>query len=366
MADTPSKPNYGDYLQLGQILSAQSPLSVALGKPAHDETLFIIIHQVYELWFKQVLHELDSIITMFEGHFVDEKSIGVAVARVHRIVEIEKLLVDQIKVLETMTPLDFLDFRNILTGASGFQSAQFRLIENKLGLRPEARLCYANKPYTAEICPRERGSVTASEKGPTLFSVVEQWLERTPFLSFGGFNFRDSYRQAYERMIAAEKVAIDSTSSLSSEDKRARIQMLEQSKGFLDTVLTEASYNELRAKGAYRFSHQAFLAILFINLYRDQPILHLPFQFLSALLDLDEYLNIWRYRHSLMVLRMIGAKMGTGGSAGHEYLRQTVEKHKIFGDLFTVSTLLIPRSELPALPESLGRELGFYFSTHQR
>jgi tryptophan 2,3-dioxygenase len=325
--------------------------------------LFIIIHQVYELWFKQILHELDSIITMFDRNFVDERNIGVAVSRIDRIIEIEKLLIDQIKVLETMTPLDFLDFRTLLTGASGFQSAQFRLIENKLGLRPEARLCYANKPYAAELCPHERSAVAAAEQGPTLFSVVERWLERTPFLSFGSFDFADAFRAAHARMITAEKAAIDVTTSITDEDKRLRYQMLDQSKRYVDSMLDAESYGQLQANSGPRFSHGAFLAILFINLYRDQPILHEPFRFLSSLLEFDEYLNIWRYRHSLMVLRMIGAKMGTGGSAGHDYLRQTVDKHKVFGDLFTISTMLIPRSELPPLPETLARELSFSFSS---
>ncbi|MFM1846909.1 MAG: hypothetical protein RL417_383 [Pseudomonadota bacterium] len=362
MNNPSQKPNYGDYLRVPQILSAQHPISVASGKPAHDEMLFIIIHQVYELWFKQILHELDSVIGMFQGNFVDEKSIGIAVSRIGRVIEIEKLLVDQIKVLETMTPLDFLDFRTLLTGASGFQSAQFRLIENRLGLRPDSRLCYANKPYSAELCPHERAAVSAAESAPNLFGVVEQWLERTPFLSFGSFDFVAEYRAAHDRMISAEKSAIEQTVTISPEDKRLRQQMLDQSKAYLDGVLDPTSYAKLHEQGAYRFSHAAFMAVLFINLYRDQPILHVPFRFLSHLLELDEYLNIWRYRHSLMVLRMIGAKMGTGGSAGHDYLRQTVEKHKVFGDLFTISTLLIPRSELPKLPEHLTRELGFFFS----
>lgn len=365
MNDTSQKPNYGDYLKVSQILSAQAPLSVALGKPAHDEMLFIIIHQVYELWFKQILHELDSVITMFDRNFVDEKNIGVAVSRISRVIEIEKLLIDQIKILETMTPLDFLDFRTFLTGASGFQSAQFRLLENKLGLRPDSRLCYANKPYAAELCPHERAAVAAAEQGPNLFSVVERWLERTPFLSFGSFDFQNAFRQAHARMVAAEKTAIDATTSIDEEDKRLRHQMLDSSRRYVESVLDANLYRELQQDGGYRFSHRAFLAILFINLYRDQPILHEPFRLLSSLLELDEYLNIWRYRHSLMVLRMIGTKMGTGGSAGHDYLRQTVDKHKVFGDLFTISTLLIPRSELPALPEHLQAELGFHFSKRE-
>ena len=124
---------YGDYLDLDRLLSAQKPLSGRGGKPAHDELLFIITHQAYELWFKQILFELDAVLEDFSGKVVAESSISRAVGRLSRIVEIQKLLVDQLRVLETMTPLDFLDFRDALTPASGFQSFQFRLIGVEVG-----------------------------------------------------------------------------------------------------------------------------------------------------------------------------------------------------------------------------------------
>jgi tryptophan 2,3-dioxygenase len=133
---------YRDYLQLDKILNAQVPLSAAQGTPAHDERLFIIIHQVYELWFKQIQHELDDVLDIFSKEYIDEKQIGIAVSRLRRITEIQKVLVDQLNVLETMTALDFLEFRHLLSPASGFQSVQFREIENKLGVVPEQRMGY--------------------------------------------------------------------------------------------------------------------------------------------------------------------------------------------------------------------------------
>ena len=133
---------YRDYLQLDKILNAQVPLSAAQGTPAHDERLFIIIHQVYELWFKQIQHELDDVLDIFSKEYIDEKQIGIAVSRLRRITEIQKVLVDQLNVLETMTALNFLEFRHLLSPASGFQSVQFREIENKLGVVPEQRMGY--------------------------------------------------------------------------------------------------------------------------------------------------------------------------------------------------------------------------------
>jgi tryptophan 2,3-dioxygenase len=115
------------------------------------------------------------------------------------------------------------------------------------------------------------------------------------------------------------------------------------------------------AEGTRRLSHGATRAALFIHLYRDQPILHLPFRFLTLLVDVDELLATWRYRHALMVHRMIGTKIGTGGSSGHRYLLATVERNKVFGDLYDLSTFLISRSALPALPDAMERRLGFHF-----
>ena len=114
--------------------------------------------------------------------------------------------------------------------------------------------------------------------------------------------------------------------------------------------------------GEIRLSYRASLAALLINLYRDEPILHNPFQLLRSLTEIDELVTTWRYRHAQMVLGMLGRKIGTGGSSGHEYLMETAMKHQIFTDLHNISTLLIPRSELPPLPSEVKRELGFYFS----
>jgi len=126
-------------------------------------------------------------------------------------------------------------------------------------------------------------------------------------------------------------------------------------------ALFDASkHNELIQKGRWRLSHRATVAALLIHLYRDEPILHLPFRLLTVLIDVDELLTSWRSRHALMVHRMIGAKIGTGGSVGYQYLRATVDKHKIFTDLFNLSTFLIPRSSLPPLPKEVQQKLGFY------
>jgi tryptophan 2,3-dioxygenase len=129
--------HYSDYLQLDKILNAQFPESVRLNSPAHDETLFIVSHQAYELWFKQILHELDSALAIMEKPSINDNSpeLRTVVHRLSRTVTILKVLVHQIDIMETMTPIDFLDFRDMLRPASGFQSWQFKIIEAKLGLK---------------------------------------------------------------------------------------------------------------------------------------------------------------------------------------------------------------------------------------
>lgn len=355
--------HYHSYLQLDKILDAQALRSAALEeRPAHDEMLFIIVHQVYELWFKQIAHEVGSVVSMFKGDKMDERSIGTAVARLNRVIEIQKLLVQQIQVMETMTALDFLDFRNYLFPASGFQSFQFRQVENLLGLPERERITYNEKHYASDFGDAQRNELQQLNSGDTLFSVVEDWLERTPFLQFGTFEFLSYYREAVNRMLEKEQMAIRATTYLDEQEKAMRLRMLGGTDTYFQSVLNPEVHEQLRAEGKARLSYRATVAALFIHLYRDEPILHQPFNLLRCLTDIDELFTTWRYRHAQMVLRMLGRKIGTGGSSGHDYLHATAVKHHIFNDLHHISTLLIPRSELPALPDDLRRQLAFHYT----
>ena len=166
MPDDEKTLTYADHLNLERLLACQERRSEMAGRPAHDEMLFIIVHQAYELWFKQILFELDAVQEVFSGPVVDDRGIGKAVHGLKRIVEIQKLLIGQLDVLETMTPLDFLDFRDLLVPASGFQSVQFRLIETRLGLKREARLNFEARPYDARLAP----AVTCLGLAPSQFA----------------------------------------------------------------------------------------------------------------------------------------------------------------------------------------------------
>lgn len=354
---------YSDYLALDKILNSQETESGKHGKPAHDETLFIIIHQVYELWFKQILFELDSIMDEFKQDYVDEKVLGPAIARLGRITEIQKVLISQLNVLETMTPLDFLEFRDYLTPASGFQSLQFRLVEIKLGLKEDQRLQLGRAPFYSKLTDEHKNAVTQASSNPTMFELLERWLERTPFLKFEEFDFWKSYKNAVDKMLGSDKEIIENNPTLSSEIKQLQLNELEKTRENFDNILNSEKYNSLLESGQRRLSHKASLSSILIFLYRDNPILHLPYKLLVKLIEIDENFSLWRYRHAIMVHRMIGSKIGTGGSSGHQYLKSAAENHRIFTDLFNLSTFLLPRSEIPELPEKIEKELGYFYQS---
>ena len=354
--------HYHNYLELEQLLSAQNPRSAAIGEPAHDEMLFIVVHQVYELWFKQIIHELHSVVGFFGDDKVDERNIGPMIARLDRIIEIQKLLIEQIKVMETMTPLDFLEFRSVLFPASGFQSFQFRVIETLLGLKNDNRLTYSGQPFDSVFEQKQRDILRGvSER--TLFDVVAAWLERMPFLKFEGFDFLENYRTAVGKMLATEQANILDSNYLNDTEKQMRLRMLGATDSYFQSIFDEKNHEQAIAEGKLRLSYRATIAALLITLYNDEPILQQPYNLLSRLTTIDENLTTWRYRHAQMVMRMLGKKIGTGGSSGHDYLKKTAEQHAIFADFHNLSTLLIPRSALPELPKNLKKELGFYFST---
>jgi tryptophan 2,3-dioxygenase len=258
-------PTYSSYLKLDELLKLQQPLSKGA---EHDETLFIVIHQVYELWFKQLLHEIDYLKGVLERRDTPR-----ALDTLKRLLTILKVVVAQIDVLETMTPLEFLSFRDRLESGSGFQSFQFRELEYVLGAKHRAAL----DRYPAGSEARQRLERRLAE--PTLWDA---------FLAF----------------LAAE--GYDLPPHVLHRDVTAPVAMAPE----IHPVL--------------------------IELYRSNPSLG---SLCERLLDLDEGLQEWRYRHVKMVQRTIGTKRGTGGSAGAEYLVKTLNQ-PIFPDLWAIRTEL--------------------------
>jgi tryptophan 2,3-dioxygenase len=362
MADAAEPLYYHDYLQLDRLLSCQQPLSDEHGRDAHDELLFIIVHQAYELWFKQILHELDAVVDIFAGVVADRDMLR-AVGHLQRVAEIERLLLHQVDVLETMTPLDFLDFRDLLVPASGFQSVQFRMIENRLGVDPKSRPRIAGSVYTTRFSAEHRVLIEDSEHRPTLFAEIEAWLERTPFLTLADYDFWREYRTAVERSLAADRRAIEVDPRLDAGEQERRLATFDRSTAHFAAAFDPTLYERHDPGYRPRLSHRAFEAALLINLYRDEPAVQLPFRLLATLMDVDAGLTNWRYRHALMVRRMIGSRMGTGGTSGFDYLEESAKHARVFTDLFNLSTFLLPRAEIPPLPAEVERAMGFYLSS---
>jgi tryptophan 2,3-dioxygenase len=354
---------YRDYLQLDKLLDSQQLESAKHGEPVHDEMLFIVVHQAYELWFKQVMWELDSILALFAQPALDERDMGTVTNRLRRVAQIQTVLTQQIAVLETMTPLDFLDFRDYLFPASGFQSAQFRVVENKLGLRRSDRLKLAGAIYTERFTEGDRALVESIETEPSLFDLLERWLERTPFLDQGDFDFWEAYREAVLRRVEADRAIVEANPLLTPGEKEVQLKDFEGVLGQYQAIFDPAQHTMEVDAGRLRLSHRAFQAALFITLYRDEPALQEPFHLLELLMDIDEGFTTWRYRHAQMALRMIGRRIGTGGSAGAKYLEKSAERSRIFGDLFNLSTFLVPRADRPQLPAGIVDSMRFRYQS---
>ncbi len=349
---------YHDYLDLDRLLGAQKPLSDA-EDGVHDEMLFIIVHQAYELWFKQIIYELDAAMRTFGRQPIKEREMGALVAHFDRIGAIQRVMLEQLEVIETLTPLDFLDFRDLLGSASGFQSVQFRLVENKLGLPRARRPPTGDAPYTAWLNDEHRRAVEEAERAKSLVDHVESWLERTPFLEMGEYDFWAEYKAAVERMLAKERQSIESDAAYESEERDRQLARVDSNRDNFETIFDDERYAAAREKGERRLSRRAFEAALLINLYRDEPILQLPFRLLTGLVNVDEGFTAWRQRHVLMVTRMIGRRTGTGGTSGADYLEATARQSRVFSDLVEIPTFLIPRSELSPLPEAVVEAMRF-------
>jgi tryptophan 2,3-dioxygenase len=256
---------YGKYLHLDELLGAQHPLSSG---PEHDELLFIVIHQVYELWFKQILHELDRLAQLLEHGDTHH-----ALAGLKRILTILKTLVAQVDILETMTPTSFSSFRTRLATSSGFESVQFRSVEFVLGHKRETALSHYPEHTT------ERALLERRMAEPTLWDAFARYLDR----------------QGHP-------------------------------------VPRELLTRDVRAPLAPSLAMQALL----LEVYQRDA---LTAQVCERLVDLDEGLQEWRYRHVKMVERTIGEKPGSGGSSGVQYLRSTLFR-PLFPDLWAIRAQL--------------------------
>jgi tryptophan 2,3-dioxygenase len=366
---------YKDYLQLDKILGAQRPASFEPGQqPAHDEMLFIVIHQAFELWFKQILFELDYVLDVFGKEKINDNSedMNLVLHRLRRVEKILGLLNQQVTVLDTMTPLDFLEFRNLLTPSSGFQSLQFRLIEASLGLEMDKRhqAAYYKRTNEGGFSKDDLNQINDTESVPTLVQRISRWLERMPFFDMAYWPqasrshtpdplfpaqhpFWMAYRDIYRPGLTEREA-----SKIHDFDYVFFDQPLP---GPADTT-GQGNPDAMAGNPAHLRTHlspAAMRAALFTMLYRDFPVFQNSFQILDCLVDIDNQLAGWRHAHYRMVRRMIGMRVGTGNTSGSGYLEGAVSKHYVFRDIAGLSTYLIERKKLPKLPTELIRHLSF-------
>jgi len=229
-----------------------------------------------------------------------------------------------------------------------------------LGLKIKKRHQFGGCPYHSQFEGEKKEEILELEESNSLFSLIEKWLERIPFLKMEGFDFTSKYESAVNEILEKEISGIKSA-NLTDEDRTLRIRMIEENKKYFERVLNESKHNSAIENGETSLSYKATMSALLINLYRDEPILHSPYRLLKNLVEFDHQIATWRFRHVQMVEKMLGQKIGTGGSSGQGYLKQTVDKHKLFTDLANIATLMISRSYLPELPQNIKDTLGFNY-----
>jgi tryptophan 2,3-dioxygenase len=355
-------PNYWDYVRVEELLGLQSGLAADEAELTNDEVLFITVHQVFELWFKLILRELRFLRDFFHQELVHERELSRAVASLRRIVTIYRRCADHFEVVETLSTRSYLSFRDKLTPASGFQSAQMRQIEIVLGLEDGQRVNLETGESYLEALRAHDGSespawrrVQAEKRGATLKQGIDEWLYRTPIEGLGPA--RKGAEEALARFVAAYEAAHASEIERTAALAVARARRPEDTAGlrarFEDEKRRLAAFLHPSAAegGARRARIRA--AALFILQNPELPLLAWPRAVLNGLIELEQSMLIFRQRHARMVERVIGRRVGTGGSSGVDYLDRTALAYRVFEDLWALRTFQIQPA---ANPEPLAPE----------
>ncbi|MCC7014326.1 MAG: tryptophan 2,3-dioxygenase [Planctomycetes bacterium] len=353
--------NYWDYIKVEELLALQSGLERTDEKLANDEVMFITVHQVFELWFKLVLREMKGARDLFARDVVAEQELSDAVRSMKRMTTIFRVAQQHFEVMETLTTREYLAFRDKLMGASGFQSAQLRQVEILFGLDEAERIPLgvegSYKQALRSFAGGDSPALARVERSlvdlPTLKTALENWLYRTPIDGVGpnGPEAKRALDTFAEAFLAAHGHCVDAA--------RDRALSLDWGSGDRER-LRERYESEKRSTRAFlepgdERTRRVRCAMIFIETYRELPLLAWPREVLDALVELEQLFVLFRQRHARMVERVIGRRTGTGGSAGVDYLDQTALKYRIFRDLWAVRTLQVPRAAAPAL-----RNASFY------
>jgi tryptophan 2,3-dioxygenase len=361
-----SAPTYWDYLRLDRLLELQGGLEDDESTLLRDELHFIVVHQVFELWFKLMLAELRLARDSLAAPRVAEETVPYVVQHLGRVTEILRLGVEQFGVMETLTPQDFLSFRDKLVPASGFQSFQLREIEIVLGLEQTVRAKLAGTDVLDYIRTLAGDSaagklawerIEAARREQTLASALSEWLYRTPVQGSSPGDPGDAEVVAkfaadyLAAMAAGNQVKAERFAQIPGGDPARVRQQIEDGQRRAEAFLHA---DDVEPAGRAR-ARRIRAGVLFIESYRELPLLAWPRLLVDSIVAMEEQLVLLRMRHARMVERIIGRRVGTGGSSGVDYLDQTTH-YRIFGELWAVRTILLPKDALPALqrPEVYG------------
>ncbi len=357
---------YWDYIQVETLLSLQT--GIGDGPLSNDETMFIVVHQIDELWFKLALREMAQVRDLFARPVVPEQALASAVRGIRRMETIVRQLVSHFELMETMTTRDYLSFRDKLTGASGFQSAQMREMEILMGLGDGDRIPLGHEGSYREALRQRDGSESPAyarvaarlADGPSLRHAVLDWLHRTPIQGSTPAQPDDAarVREFIEAYLATQGRAVDRALSNAKSLALTPADV---------TRLEGRAQGEIASARAYLLAEdepeatrermsRIRAALVFIESYRELPLLAWPREIIDALTSFEQAFVIFRQRHARMVERMIGRRTGTGGSAGVDYLDTTALRYRVFKELWAVRTLLVRAQDLPPLehPELYG------------
>ena len=343
-SDTPGgRMTYGNYLQLDELLSLQSGPEGHKPSPSNHEMHFIVVHQAFELWFKQINRELEESLHLLNVEKVDEMHIPVIVRHLERCSEIFRLLASQWKVMETLSPQDFLAFRDRLGTSSGFESWQMRTLEMLLGLESEQRIggmdpMVHNRKLHSEgkLSDSVMENMIRIDNLPSLNDVLQKWLARTPVNGVSGdLKVMQDFAEGHiDSMVEhGESVIAHMVKIGHGTEETIRPRIESGIAGARDFLLPNGEVVPARA------------GLLFIESYRELPLLSWPRRLIDTFVDLEQAMLLFRSHHARMVERMIGRRMGTGGSSGVDYLDMTL-KYRIFTDLWAVRTMLVKRDSL--------------------
>ncbi|MEZ5963742.1 MAG: tryptophan 2,3-dioxygenase family protein [Planctomycetota bacterium] len=358
---TPRKQSYWDYIKVEELLALQT--GTGDGSPlTDDEVRFIVVHQVDELWFKLVLRELQRARDLFRLDHVPETSLAAAAASLHRVALIFQLASDHFRLMETMRTTDYLAFRDKLSPASGFQSAQLREIEVLLGLELGERLAFGHEAsFLDSLRGPGGGPSPAADRvqrrmadRPSLKAAVYSWLARAPIdgSAPGDENdgavveaFVDRFLDGHARGLDRQKqhaVEMQALTGGDVERLHARYDReLADARAFLAAEDVEAPADRADVR-------RLRAAILFIETNRELPLLSWPGEIIDGLVEAEQAMLVFRQRHARMVERIIGRRVGTGGSAGVEYLDQTALSYRVFKEIWRTRTLLLDPALAPA------------------